>query len=48
MPGFLGSVFLAVSDGTFRTYLEALARVIQAVDDPLKARLLRGELTEDP
>ena len=38
LPGFLRSLFLAVSEGTARTYLEALTRHIQAVDDPTTAQ----------
>ena len=38
LPGFLRSLFLAVSAGTARTYLEALTRYIQAVDDPTTAQ----------
>jgi hypothetical protein len=38
LPGFLRSLFLAVSEGTARTYLEALTRYIQAIDDPTTAQ----------
>ena len=37
LPGFVRSLYLACAPGTCRTYLEALARFIQAVDDPLEA-----------
>jgi integrase len=37
LPGFLRSLFLALSQGTCRTYLEALSRYIREVDDPLAA-----------
>jgi len=37
LPGFVRSLYLACAPGTCRTYLEALTRFIQAVDDPLEA-----------
>ena len=36
LPGFVRSLFLSCSAGTCRTYLEALARFIQGVGDPLE------------
>jgi integrase/recombinase XerD len=37
LPGFLKSLYLACAPGTCRTYLEALTRFIEEVDDPLEA-----------
>jgi integrase len=36
IPGFCRSLFLALSEGTCRTYLEALSRYIREVGDPLE------------